>query len=120
MLPDVKKFDPSKEYYFNEGCYITEIINSKDDPDLSIARARVEPGVTTKLHKLINTIERYVIVEGEGLVEVGDMTPCEVGVGDTVIIPAECPQKITNVGARDLIFLAICSPRFKINHYIEI
>ena len=71
MQPFVKKFNSTSEYYCEEGCYITELSNSKDDPVLSIACARVEPSVTTKLHKLSNTVERYVILEGEGLVEVG-------------------------------------------------
>ena len=71
MQASVKKFNSSKEYYFQEGCFINELSNSEDDAELSIARARVAPGVTTKLHKLSDTIERYVILEGEGVVELG-------------------------------------------------
>lgn len=29
-----------------------------------------------------------------------------------VLIPPETPQRITNIGNVDLIFLAICTPRF--------
>ncbi len=68
MQPCVKKYIPGKEFYIDEGCYITELSNSTDDPGLSIARARVEPGVTTNLHKLSATVERYVILQGEALV----------------------------------------------------
>lgn len=120
MQPNIKKFDLSSEYYIDEGCFITELSNSKDDPEVSIARARVQPGVTTKLHKLVDTIERYVILEGEGLVEVGDLSPQSVSANDVVIIPASCSQKITNKGDSDLIFLAICTPRFKQQCYEEI
>ena len=124
MQPGIKKFDSSAEYYFQEGCYITELSNSEDDPELSIARARVLPGVTTKLHKLIDTIERYVILEGQGLVQLSDegaqKVKREVVANDVVIIPAQCEQRITNTGKTDLVFLAICSPPFNNRCYKEV
>ena len=52
--------------------------------------------------------------------EVGDLPPSEVGVGDIVIIPPMCPQRITNIGQDDLVFLAICTPRFLSDVYEEI
>lgn len=120
MQPRVKKLDISTEFYFQEGCYITEISNSDNDPDLSIARARVESGVTTKLHKLSATIERYVILEGEGQIEVEGLEHQKLGVNDVVIIPPNYAQKITNTGLSDLVFLAICTPRFKSEIYKSI
>ena len=120
MQPSIKKLDLASEYYFDEGCYITEISNSKDDPGLSIVRARVEPGVTTKLHSLSNTIERYIIIEGKGIVFLDNQKPTKVCVNDVVIIPADCSQQITNNGNSDLIFLAVCSPRFSINCYTDL
>ncbi|MGI9227288.1 MAG: cupin domain-containing protein, partial [Gammaproteobacteria bacterium] len=100
-------------------CYITEISNSTDDIEVSIARARVEPGVTTKLHCLKEVTERYVILDGEGLVEIDSTESYIVAVGDVVIIPPMCSQKITNTGAVDLMFLAICTPRFSKDCYQE-
>ena len=119
MQPCIKKFDSTSEYFTDEGCYITEISNSDDDPDLSIARARVEPGVTTKLHKLIGTAERYVILQGEGLVTLNSQTAKKVFTNDIVIIPEDCPQQIKNCGTVDLIFLVVCSPRFTTSCYTE-
>lgn len=112
MQPFIKAVQPDTEYYFDEGCYIIEYSNSDADPDVSIARALVKPGQTTRWHHLTETTERYVITEGRGVVEVGDLEPTEVGPGDTVIIPPGCRQRICNNGSTDLIFLAICSPRF--------
>lgn len=120
MQPHIKKANLSSEYYFDEGCYISELSNSNDDSQLSIARARVEQGVTTKLHRLTATIERYVILEGEGLVEINGLEPQKLGINDVVIIPPNCAQKITNTGSADLVFLAICSPRFKSEVYKSI
>lgn len=120
MRPLIKPMEPANEYFFEEGCYITEISNSVDDLEVSIARARVEPGVTTKLHCLREVTERYVILNGEGLVEIGSIEPYRVGVGDVVIIPPMCSQKITNIGKSDLIFLAICTPKFTKDCYQEL
>ncbi len=120
MQPIIKKYNFANEFYFEEGCYITELSNSEDDPGLSIARARVEPGVTTKLHKLLNIVERYVILEGTGIVEIGEQLSQKVTKGDVVIIPANCAQKIMNDGLSDLVFLAICTPQFKLKHYLEV
>jgi mannose-6-phosphate isomerase-like protein (cupin superfamily) len=100
------------EHLIDEGCFILELSNSADDPDVSIARARVPPGVTTRWHRLRGSAERYVVIEGEGRVELGELSPQAVGPGDVVLIPPSCRQRITNTGEDDLIFLAICSPRF--------
>ncbi len=113
-------FDPSAEFYTDEKCFIIEMSNSSEDEALSIARARVEPGVTTRLHRVIETVERYVILEGSGIVEVGKLPPEEVGVGDVVVIPSGVPQRISNTGENDLIFLALCTPRFITRHYQDI
>ncbi|MCX5827051.1 MAG: cupin domain-containing protein [Deltaproteobacteria bacterium] len=105
------------EFFTEEGCFILEMWNTPEDGEVSIARARVGPGVTTALHRLKDTVERYVILEGTGLVEVGDLPPTEVGAGDVVIIPRSTPQRITNAGDGDLIFLCICTPRFVPEEY---
>jgi mannose-6-phosphate isomerase-like protein (cupin superfamily) len=120
MKERLKKFDPATEYYTPERCYIIEISNSEDDPQLSIARARVAPGETTHWHRLHNITERYFILEGSGVVEVGELEPQKVLPGDVVLIPPSCRQRITNNGAWDLIFLAICTPRFKPEAYEDI
>ena len=112
--------DLSKEFYTREKCYITELSNTPEDPDASIARARVKPGITTRWHRLIGTAERYYIVSGSGRVEIGKLPSQEVGAGDIVLIPAMCRQRITNTGADDLIFLAICTPRFSDEVYEDI
>lgn len=118
--PVVRRLEPHEEYYTSEGCFILELSNAPEDGDVSIARARVVPGVTTRWHRLKETIERYVILEGRGRVELGDLPPQDVGPGDVVWIPPMCRQRIANIGSRDLVFLAICSPRFKPGAYEEL
>jgi len=122
MRERIKSFDPAGEYFFPEGCHINELSNSADDDALSIARARLEPGKTTRWHRLAGIVERYVILEGNGRVEFGleQKLTQAVGPGDVVIIPPLCPQRIANTGDGDLVFLAICSPRFRIDAYEDI
>ena len=112
MQPRIIPFDPGKEFYIDEGCFVVELTTPDADTALSIARCRVEPGKTTQWHRLSGTIERYVIEHGEGRVEVGDLPAAIVRPGDVVVIPAACRQRITNTGAVDLVFLALCTPRF--------
>ena len=109
-----------EEFPIEEGCFITELSNSAADPEVSIARARVPPGVTTRWHRVKNTVERYVILEGTGRVEVGTRAPEDVRPGDVVLIPRSERQRITNPGSVDLIFLAICTPRFLPEAYEDI
>lgn len=110
----------ANEYFFEEGCYILELLNTPDDPAVSIARARVPPGVTTRWHRLRGVVERYVILSGSGRVEIGEEAPRKVAAGDVVGIPAMCRQRIANVGADDLVFLAVCTPRFTRDAYEEL
>ena len=111
---------PHHEFYTPEKCYIAELSNTADDPDVSIAQARVKPGVTTRWHRLTETTERYYVLSGEGRVEVGELVPQRITTGDIVTIPAMCRQRITNIGSQDLIFLAICTPRFLDSNYEDI
>ncbi len=120
MKQDIKQLNLRAEFYTPEGCHITELSNTPDDPGLSIARARVEPGVTTRWHRLLGISERYYIIQGAGIMEVGELPPQKVTAGDVVLIPPSCRQRITNTGANDLIFLAICTPRFCNDVYEDI
>lgn len=118
MTEYIHKPNRSSEYYFEEGCFILELLNKDTDPAVSVARARVRAGETTKRHRLIETVERYVMLEGNGLVEIGRHAKEAVAPGDIVHIPADTEQRITNTGNSDLVFLAICTPRFRPEAYI--
>lgn len=116
----ISRFDASTEFYTPERCHIVEIHNDESDAGCSIARARVAPGVTTQRHRLKGTIERYVILEGEGAVEVGDNPPERVAPLDVILVPEGASQRITNIGDTDLVFLCVCTPRFSRQNYITI
>lgn len=120
MQPFIRPLAVETEFYIDEGCFVIELTNGADDPDLSIARCRVEAGCTTRWHSLEATVERYVIQSGTGIVDVGDLPPRTVTQGDLVVIPAGCRQRIRNVGSDDLVFYAICTPRFQPECYRDL
>ncbi|HYQ39589.1 MAG TPA: cupin domain-containing protein [Pseudomonas sp.] len=104
--------DPATAFVTAERCKILEVLNHAGDPAVSVAEARVAPGVTTQLHRLHGVVERYLIVAGRGRVEIGGLAPEEVGPGDLVVIPAGVAQRIASLGDEELVFYCICTPRF--------
>lgn len=111
MTEPVIKAGTIEEFWTSERCYIRERINVDSIPDFSLADSRVEPGVVTELHSL-SVREWYFIAQGSGLMEVGGGPQIPVGPGDTVEIPANVSQRITNTGQVDLLLQCVCLPRF--------
>ena len=115
-MSKIVKASSLNEYLTPEGCYIAENYSSSD---ISIAAARVKPGVTTLAHHLTKIQEIYIITAGEGKVTCGDLEPTMVKTGDVIIIPAGVSQKIANTGQTDLVFYCVCTPRFTENCYFN-
>lgn len=112
MRAEVRKEISHKEVEKQERCRILEVANDSGDEMVSIARARVEPGVTTARHRLKNVAERYIIVAGVGRVDLSGVEPTKVGPGDVIRIPPDTSQRITNIGSTDLVFYCVCTPPF--------
>lgn len=105
-----------KEFWTDERVYMTELLNHPNEPAVSLALGRVEPGVTTQLHSL-SVDERYVVKSGKALMEVAGGTPFEIGPGDCVRIPADVSQRCTNIGDEDFVIYCVCTPRFTPSSY---
>lgn len=103
----------SDEFFTGERCHILEIWNDSRDPGISVARARVEPGVTTELHVLDGVAERYLVTQGTGEMELDGHVTGAVGPGDFVYIPAGIRQRVRNTGSGDLVFYCICTPAWR-------
>ena len=116
MQPKIVTAKSLTETLTPEQCYIQENWSSKN---VSIARARVKAGVTTKAHHLVGVDEIYLVVKGEGKVKIGELEATEVKAGDTVFIPAGVSQRITNRAKSDLIFCCICTPKFTAKCYCD-
>jgi mannose-6-phosphate isomerase-like protein (cupin superfamily) len=107
------------EFWTGERCYITELHNCDQSPEASLALARVEPGVTTQLHRLDGVSERYIVRKGGGVLEV-DGLRLTLKVGDQAVIPAGAAQRIENTGEGDLEFYCLCVPRFHPASYVSL
>ena len=107
------------EFWTEERCFITELMNDPAIPEVSLAIARVEPGVTTQLHRLDGTTERYVVRKGSGIVEVDGLQQ-RLREGDQAEIADGTAQRITNDGTKDLEFYCVCTPRFEPHHYVDL
>lgn len=118
---DIKKVSPQEidEIETAERCHILELLNHSDDRSQSIARARVEPGVTTAWHRLKDTTEVYYILSGEGEAEI-DKERYPLRANELLRIPAGIPQRITNTGKDDLVFLCFCKPAFSAEIYEDL
>jgi len=119
MLKLISK-NAQPEFDTRERCSIVEILNDAENPDISIARCRVKPGIITELHSLRNTKETYIIEAGQGMMDDGEIEPMAVKAGDKIMISSGQPQRIRNVGECDLIFLAVCNPRFEPDCYVPL
>jgi len=111
--------DINKEFFTRERCFITEILNTGDIPNVSLARARVGPGVTTELHRL-SVDEVYYILEGIGALEIDCSPAKEMRPGDAAFIKAGSAQRITNISDSELVFLCICVPGFSPGVYMPL
>lgn len=109
MKPKIVKANSLKETPTVEHCLITENYSNEE---VSIAQARVKPGITTLPHHLNSVNEIYLITSGEGQVDVGDLQSTKVSAGDLIVIPAGTSQRISNIGKNDLVFYCICTPKF--------
>ncbi|MEM9545098.1 MAG: cupin domain-containing protein [Bacteroidota bacterium] len=118
MNPNLLRPDETKEFFTNERCHILEMLNNhQSDKPFSIARARVEPGVTTAWHRLNGILEHYYILDGVGFMEIGEEPGFEVQKNDIIQIAPNKAQRIKNIGEEDLTFLVICDPPFTDEHY---
>jgi mannose-6-phosphate isomerase-like protein (cupin superfamily) len=114
LKPKIVKGNALKEIPTAERVLIAENYSAED---VSVAQARIKPGITTMAHHLDGVNEMYIITSGTGQVDVGNLESTTVTKGDLVVIPAGVSQRISNIGKTDLVFYCICTPRFTASCY---
>jgi mannose-6-phosphate isomerase-like protein (cupin superfamily) len=110
----IRELHDCPEFIAGDNCVLREILHpAKEDLALrySLAHAVVKPGDTTREHRL-RTSEVYYIIQGEGVMHIsGESSP--VRSGSTVYIPPMARQCITNSGNKDLTFICIVDPAWR-------
>lgn len=108
-------FRDCSEFIAGDATRLRELVNQHNDKNFagrySLAHAVVEPGKKSVLHKML-TSEAYYILEGRGIMHIGD-EDAEVGAGDFIDIPPGAAQWIENIGKTPLVFLCIVDPAWR-------
>jgi mannose-6-phosphate isomerase-like protein (cupin superfamily) len=111
----VKNLKDCEEFIAGDNTILRELLHP-DKADLklrySLAHAIVKPGETSQPHRL-KTSEVYYILEGEAIMFI-DKEKQKVGPGDTIYIPPMAKQYIQNTGGKNLVFICIVDPAWKI------
>ncbi len=111
---DVRNLNRALAFTTKDGSEIRELLAHRNSciRNQTLAEARLAPGAGTAPHHHVKTEEIYYLIEGQGLMRVGDET-CEVGPGDAIAIPPGEVHQITNTGPSVLRFLCCCAPGYE-------
>jgi mannose-6-phosphate isomerase-like protein (cupin superfamily) len=71
-----------------------------------VKRVEVKPGERLSLQKHLHRSEKWIIVKGEGLVVVNNLT-VTVAAGSVIDIPARVLHRIANVGKKPLVLIEV-------------
>ena len=77
----------------------------------SLAEEILPPGASVGRHHHVSTEEVYYILEGSGVMTVGDESRA-VSAGDAVFIPRDHAHTLTNTGHSPLTLLLVCGPAY--------
>lgn len=75
----------------------------------SLAHATLQPGQSSKPHRLQGRSETYILQQGRGRAFISGVA-YEMEAGDTLFIPADAEQYIENTGELPLQFWCIVCP----------
>ena len=109
----VSRGEKGSAYVTKDGSTIRELMHPDHTiaKQQSLAEATVAPGEITEAHYHQVTEEFYFILEGQGIMMLGD-EHFAVGPGDTVCIRPGIRHHIRNDGDINLKFLCCCSPAY--------
>ena len=105
--------DAITAYQTKDGSLIRELMHPRQHAvkHQSLAEAVVPAGVTTYLHRHLQSEELYHVTQGEGEMRLNKRR-FPVSPGDTVLIPPGTAHAITNTGTEALVILCCCTPPY--------
>jgi mannose-6-phosphate isomerase-like protein (cupin superfamily) len=111
---DVVNIAKVEPFTTKDGSEIRELLAYRNSSikNQSLAEARLPPGASTTGHHHVATEEIYYLLDGVGLMQIGEEQR-QVGPGDAIAIPPGAFHQITNTGADVLRFLCCCAPTYE-------
>jgi mannose-6-phosphate isomerase-like protein (cupin superfamily) len=111
---DVRNLNRVPAFTTKDGSEIRELLAHRNSGirRQTLAEARLAAGLSTTPHHHVRTEEIYFILEGCGLMRVGQETAA-VGPGDAIAIPPGASHQIANTGNALLRFLCCCAPGYE-------
>ena len=111
---DIHNINRVPAFTTKDGSEIRELLAHRNScvRNQTLAEARLPAGGSTTPHHHAKTEEIYYILDGRGLMQVGQETSA-IGPGDAVAIPPGASHQITNTGSGLLRFLCCCAPGYE-------
>jgi mannose-6-phosphate isomerase-like protein (cupin superfamily) len=111
---DIRNVARVPAFITKDGSEIRELLAHRNSciRNQTLAEARLAAGASTTPHRHLKTEEIYYVLEGQGLMQIGDQRQ-PVGVGDAIAIPPGAIHQMTNTGAQTLKFLCCCAPGYE-------
>jgi mannose-6-phosphate isomerase-like protein (cupin superfamily) len=111
---DVQNIERVAAFTTKDGSQIRELLAHRNSciRNQSLAEARLPAGASTTPHRHEATEEIYYLLEGQGLMRLGDELQ-QVAAGDAVAIAPGTLHQITNTGGGVLKFLCCCAPGYE-------
>jgi mannose-6-phosphate isomerase-like protein (cupin superfamily) len=111
---DIQSLNRTPAFITKDGSEIRELLSHRNSciRNQTLADARLPAGKSTMPHRHVRTEEIYYILEGRGLMRVGQETAV-VGPGDAIAIPPGALHQISNTGSGPLQFLCCCAPGYE-------
>ena len=111
---DIQNLDRVPAFITKDGSEIRELLAHRNSciRNQTLAEARLAPGECATAHRHLKTEEIYFILEGQGIMRVGE-DEASVGPGDAIAIPPGAEHHIRNTGNITLRFLCCCAPGYE-------
>lgn len=110
---EVRSREQAEPFTTKDGSTIRVLLDARygGTVNQSLAEASLEPGQETQRHYHGRSEELYVLLDGDGEMEV-DGERAHVGPGDAILIPPGAWHQIRAEGDAPLRFLCCCAPPY--------
>ena len=109
----IRRRDEAEPFRTKDGSMIRSLLDRANAPvrNQSLAEATIPAGCRTQPHYHARAEEFYYVIEGEGLMRIGDEEQ-PVGPGDAILIPPGAVHTLLNTGPGPLRILCCCAPPY--------